>query len=81
MAEPRVSNKRLRDAQRVVHLIGGLMLSVCVYPVGGWFYSDLRRGAQAVRGFPTIVATGMLMWRLPRLRKRLRDRARERGTG
>ena len=51
MAEPRVSNKRLRDAQRVVHLIGGLMLSVCVYPVGGWFYSDLRRGAHAVRGF------------------------------
>jgi uncharacterized protein involved in cysteine biosynthesis len=31
MAEPRVSNKRLRDAQRVVHLIGGLMLSVYVY--------------------------------------------------
>ena len=25
--------------------------------------------------FPLVVATGLLMWQLPRLRKRLRDRA------
>ncbi len=36
MTESKVSNKRLRDAQRVAHIIGGLMLGIYVYmPMAG----------------------------------------------
>ena len=37
MNTPKVSNRRLRDAQRAAHLLGGLMLGFYVYlpPIGG----------------------------------------------
>lgn len=77
MSEPKVSNKRLRDTQRVVHLVAGLMLGVYIYiPLVGGSTAHFVTSLMQFVVFPTIVATGMLMWQLPRLRKRLRNRAR-----
>lgn len=78
MALVKTSNKRMRDVQRFVHLAGGLLLVAYIYtPLG-----DLHAFEALVRFIvvPALVATGMAMWQLPRLRKRLRDRARSGAT-
>lgn len=74
MAQAKTSNKRMRDIQRFVHLAMGVFLIVYIYtPLG-----DLRPFESLVRLIiiPILVVTGILMWQLPRLRKRLRDRSK-----
>lgn len=74
MANVKVSNKRIRDVQCSVHLAGGLLLVAYIYtPFGGMHAFEALVRFIVV---PAIVATGMAMWQLPRLRKRLRDRTR-----
>ena len=76
MSGPKVSNRRLRDVQRAAHLLGGLMLAFYVYlPLIGGPAPRVVEGLVQAVVFPLVVATGLLMWQLPRLRKRLRDRA------
>ena len=75
MSGPKVSNKGLRDAQRVVHLVGGLMLGVYVYmPLMGGPAPHFVAALMQIVIFPTIVATGVLMWQMPRLRRLLKAR-------
>ncbi len=65
----RVSNKRLRDLQRAVHLVGGLLVATFVYtPLRDLALFSLLVQVVVV---PVIVATGMTMWQWPRLRKLL----------
>ena len=78
MALAKTSNKRVRDVQRFVHLMGGLLLVAYIYtPLGD------QHAFEALVRFvvvPGLVGTGMAMWQLPRLRKRLRDRARSKAS-
>ncbi len=75
MSEPKVSNKRLRDTQRIVHLVGGLMLGVYIYiPLVGGSTAHFVTSLMQFVVFPAVVATGMLMWQLPRLRRLLKAR-------
>lgn len=68
----RGSNKRLRDLQRAVHLVGGLLLAAYVYTP----LRDLPSFGLLVQlaVVPAVVATGLAMWQLPRLRASLRRR-------
>lgn len=71
-----ISNKRMRDIQRFVHLAAGLLLVAYIYsPLGNL---DAFESLVQFVVVPAIIATGMAMWQLPRLRKRLRDRTRAR---
>ena len=82
MNGPKVSNRRLRDAQRAAHLLGALMLAVYVYlPLIGGPAPRVVEGLVQAVVFPLVAATGLLMWQLPRLRKRLRDRKEEKEAG
>ncbi len=84
MSSSSTSNKRIRDIQRFVPLAMGVFLIAYIYtPLGdsGDFESLIR-----LIIIPVLVVTGILMWQLPRIRKRLRDRiksgtARERSEG
>ena len=73
MAGMKLSNKRVRDLQRAVHLVGGLLVMAAIY-------SPLRDQAvlealvQLVV-IPVMVLTGLAMWQAARLR-RLLARAR-----
>jgi hypothetical protein len=63
------SNKRQRDIQRVVHLVGGVALMLYLYtPLGS---APIFTALMQFLVVPLLVATGMLMWQLPRLRKLL----------
>lgn len=78
----KVSNRRLRDAQRTAHLLGGLMLGFYVYlPLIGGPAPRVAELIMQAAVFPLVTATGLLMWQLPRLRKRLRDRKEEKEAG
>jgi hypothetical protein len=67
-------NKRGRDVQRAVHLAGGLLTAAYVYtPLQEQAAFDLL---VKVVVFPVVVAAGMAMWQLPRLRRLLRGRGR-----
>lgn len=77
----KVSNRRLRDAQRAAHLLGGLMLGFYVYlPLIGGAAPRVAEALMQAVVFPLVAVTGLLMWQLPRLRKRLRDRASAKET-
>ncbi|MCG8347747.1 MAG: hypothetical protein MI924_08205 [Chloroflexales bacterium] len=67
MAMGKVSNKRQRDIQRVMHLIGAAVLIGYVYlPLGSApFITTLMQ----IVIVPSLGVTGMLMWQLPKLRK------------
>ena len=81
MNGPKWSNRRLRGAQRAAHLLGALMLAVYVYlPLIGGPAPRVVEGLVQAVVFPLVAATGLLMWQLPRLRKRLRDRKEEKGA-
>jgi hypothetical protein len=75
MATVKVSNKRQRDIQRSMHLIGAALLLIYIYvPAGAVpFFTTLIQ----VVVVPVLAVTGMLMWQLPRLRT-LRQRKRAR---
>jgi hypothetical protein len=73
VSRPRVSNKRQRDMQRAVHLVGALMLAVYVYiPLVGGSAPQFAAAAMQFVIFPAVVVTGVLMWQLPRLRRLLK---------
>ncbi|MDQ3695520.1 MAG: hypothetical protein M3464_18160 [Chloroflexota bacterium] len=67
-----ISNKRLRDVQRLVHLAAGIALILYLYtslgdlPVAGPF--------MRIVVVPIVVVTGLAMWQLPRLRQLLKRR-------
>jgi hypothetical protein len=63
------SNKRMRDIQRSTHLVGAAALVLYLYtPLGSAPVFTMLMQFLVV---PMLVATGMLMWQLPRLRKLL----------
>lgn len=75
---PKASNKRRRDTQRAAHIVGGLMLGIYIYiPLVGGPVPQFAATAMQFVVFPAVVATGLLMWQLPRLRRLLK---RGRGT-
>ncbi|QBD78983.1 hypothetical protein EPA93_24560 [Ktedonosporobacter rubrisoli] len=67
MPARKVSNKQIRDIQRIVHLIAALVLLFYVYgPLDGApGLAPLLRFAV----LPLLVVTGLLMWQWTRLRK------------
>jgi len=62
-------NKRLRDIQRITYLVGAAVLVLYLYtPLGNApFFTALMQFMVV----PVLVATGILMWQLPQLRKLL----------
>lgn len=72
------ANKQLRDLQRAVHLVGGLLLAAYIYTP----LRDLSTFGLLVQFVvvPVVVATGMAMWQLPRLRRALQPRTRAAAT-
>lgn len=73
MSGPKTSNKRQRDAQRAAHIVAGLTLGAYVYlPLVGGPAPQFAAAAMQFVVFPAAVATGALMWQLPRLRRLLR---------
>jgi len=68
----KVSNKRQRDMQRAVHIVGGLLLLMYVYsPAGAVPVFGLL---MQVVVMPVLILSGVLMWQGPRLRKVMQDR-------
>lgn len=70
MSSRNVSNKQIRDIQRITHLVAALVLALYVYlPLGSvpLLTTVLQFGV-----LPLLAATGMLMWQWTRLRKLLR---------
>jgi hypothetical protein len=69
MSARHVSNKQMRDLQRITHLVAALVLILYVYlPLGSvpLLTTVVRFGV-----LPLLAATGMLMWQWTRLRKLL----------
>lgn len=62
-----ISNKRLRDIERVVHIVTGLLIMIYVYsPLAdmSWYSLVIR-----IVVFPILVGSGFAMWQLPRARR------------
>ena len=73
----RGGNRRPRDVQRAVHLVGGLLTAAYVYtPLQDLAAFDLLVKAVAL---PVVAAAGMAMWQMPRLRRLVRGRTRAPG--
>ena len=73
MPGTKVSNKRQRDLRRGAHIVGGLMLGIYIYvPLVGGPAPQFAAAAVQFGIFPVMVATGLLMWQLPRLRRLLK---------
>jgi len=69
MSTRNVSNKQIRDIQRVTHLVAALLLLLYVYiPLGS---VPLLTTVLQFAVLPLLIATGMLMWQWTRLRKLL----------
>ena len=69
MTVMKLSNKRVRDLQRVVHLTGGLLVMAAIYsPLGGQTVLDVLVQGVAI---PLMVATGLAIWQAERLRRLL----------
>lgn len=66
----KLSNKRLRDTQRLVHLAGALVLIAFVYVPGA--DTSLFTALMRFVVVPGLILTGLAMWQLPRLRARMR---------
>ena len=67
--------RRIRTAQRAVHLVSGVVLLAFVYatPASGSVLTDVMRWLV----FPVLTATGVAMWQWPRLRRLWRLRTVE----
>ncbi|MDQ3655233.1 MAG: hypothetical protein M3457_09155 [Chloroflexota bacterium] len=61
------SNKRLRDLERIAHLVVGAIVLLYVY--GLWGDSAAFTLFVRVFAFPVLVGSGMAMWQLPRVRR------------
>lgn len=67
MTHIQISNKRIRDAQRVTHLTAAAVLALALYvPLGG---VPLLAAVLKLVVIPLLVATGLLMWQWTRLRR------------
>ncbi len=65
----KLSNKRVRDVQRAVHLVGGLLVMASIYsPMGDQVVLDALVQLVAI---PMMVVTGLAMWQAARLRRLL----------
>ena len=67
------NRRRQRSLQRAAHLIAGLLLLTELYasPLLGSGFTTLVQALVA----PVVVASGVAMWKGPRLRRALRARA------
>lgn len=73
----RASAARQRRAQRLAHLVAGVLLL-------GYVYLPVPGGARSIVRFlvlPVLVATGVVMWQAPRLRRMRRALAATRTVG
>jgi hypothetical protein len=73
MTRQRISNKRMREMERLVHLTSAALLVTVVY--APWNDSTLATTLVRFVVFPVLVASGMAMWQFPRVRRWLRLRA------
>jgi hypothetical protein len=71
---PRVSRRRVRDVQRATHLLAGAALLALVY-AGPALGPAFTAAVQWVV-LPVAVASGIALWRWPRIRAALRGRSR-----
>jgi hypothetical protein len=70
MSTRSVSNKQIRDLQRITHLVVALVLVLYVYlPLGSM--PLLTTTVVQFGVLPLLAATGLLMWQWTRLRKLL----------
>ena len=70
--------KRVRDRQRVAHIILGLVLVTAVYVPAE--PGSVARNAVEWFVAPGTVLAGLIMWQWPAIRRRLRRSRTERGT-
>ncbi len=71
MSTRSVSNKQIRDLQRVTHLVAALVLVLYVYlPLGS---VPLLATVVQFGVLPPLAATGLQMWQWTRLRKLLHN--------
>jgi len=73
MTGQRISNKRMRDMERLVHLTSALLLATVVY--APWSDSTVATALVRFVVFPVMAGSGITMWQLPRVRRWLRVRA------
>lgn len=62
-----VSNKRLRDLERIAHIAVGMILLVYVY--GPWGDSSAFTLFVRAVAFPILVGSGFAMWQFQRFRR------------
>lgn len=67
MSTRNVSNKQIRDIQRVTHLVAALVLVLYIYIPSGSV--PLLAPVVQFAVLPQLVVTGLLMWQWTRLRK------------
>jgi hypothetical protein len=67
MSARTVSNKQIRDIQRVTHLAAALVVVCCIYIPSGSV--PLLTTVVQFAVLPLLALTGMLMWQWTRLRK------------
>ena len=72
MATGKLSGKQVRDVQRIVHLVSGLLVGAYIYTP----LADVAAFSALVQlvVVPVLVAAGMAMWQMARLRKLLARR-------
>ncbi|MGD9529177.1 hypothetical protein [Pseudonocardia sp.] len=71
---PRRCRARLRDRQRVLHLVAGIAVLIAIYAgplLGPGFVAIVQWVA-----IPVVVASGLALWKWPRIRVVLRARSR-----
>ncbi len=67
IGKPAISNKRLRDVERIVHIAGGVLLLIFLYVPGANAASFTL--LMQVLVFPILFGSGFAMWQLPRARR------------
>ena len=72
MSTRKLSGKQVRDMQRVVHLVSGLLVGAYIYTP----LADVSAFSALVQivVVPVLVAAGMAMWQMARLRRLLARR-------
>ena len=72
MSAGKLSGKQVRDLQRIVHLVSGLLVGLYIYtPLADVAAFSLLVQLVVV---PVLVAAGMAMWQMARLRRLLARR-------
>ncbi len=60
----------VRERQRAVHLVTGALVAMAVY--GGAFLPGWLIGLVQFVALPVLVASGVVLWKWPRIRRLLR---------